>query len=376
MNRMWIVAALLLATPALWLFGPTQAVAPVPPRVAGWFGPDPATATTGQVAAYFAALPRPATDDLVRRYPAVVGNLDGVPAGLRYAANRDPAQPERQYLVADRHGDGRVVEVLGDLGTARRVTILIPGVDTNRANFDTGLGGVVRRAPAWQARRLHAEISALRPGAPVAVIAWLGYDTPEGVRRDALREDRAATGALALRRFVAGLLQDRPQLEITLVGHSYGSIVAAHAAAELPAQVTDIVAIGSPGMGVPDRAALRTGARVWAGSAPDDWTRRLPGVRLLGVGHGRLPIDPAFGALRLPCADVAGHDGYFLRGTSSLRAMAHLSLPSTPPAASTSAASGTATDPAASGTATDPADSGTATDPAVAGLASGPGSVL
>jgi hypothetical protein len=76
-------------------------------------------------------------------------------------------------------------------------------------------------------------------------------------------------------------------------------------------------------MGGADRAAdLRTPARIWAGSAPGDWTRRLPGMQVLGVGHGRLPIDPASGALRLPAADVHDHDGYFVPDTSALRAMA------------------------------------------------------
>ncbi|BAL86060.1 hypothetical protein AMIS_8400 [Actinoplanes missouriensis 431] len=274
MNRLWMVSLLLLAAPALWLAGPTVAAEPAP---------------------------------------------------LRYVADPLPDPTGRRFLAADPRGDGRIVEVLGDLATARRAAILIPGVDTTMSNFDTGLGGVVARAPAWQARRLQ---SALTPGAPVAVIAWLGYDPPEGVRRDALREDRAATGALALERFVAGLVEQHPDLEITLIGHSYGSIVAARAAANLPPQVTDIVAIGSPGMGVADRAALHTGARVWAGSAPDDWTRRLPGIRIAGLGHGRLPIDPKFGALPLPCADVEGHDGYFKPGTSSLRAMAEIAASS------------------------------------------------
>ncbi|WP_433828550.1 alpha/beta hydrolase [Actinoplanes sp. CA-015351] len=253
MTRLWMVSLLLIAAPALWLFGPTHAT--------------------------------PEVD-----------------------------------------ADARKIEVVGDLSTARRVAILIPGVATKVSNFDTGLGGVARRAPAWQARRLRDEITALQPGAPVAVIAWLGYDTPDGVRVDALREDRAAAGALALEQYVAGLIEARPELEITLIGHSYGSIVAGQAAANLPPQVTDIVAIGSPGMGVPTVADLDSQARVWAGSAPDDWTRRLPGVRIFGVGHGRLPIDAAFGALPLPAGDVAGHDGYFVPGTSSLTAMAEIAL--------------------------------------------------
>ncbi|WP_436523519.1 alpha/beta hydrolase [Actinoplanes sp. HUAS TT8] len=324
MNRLWIVALLLLAAPAVWLFGPTEAVADQLPGAAAWTAdprhlPDPATTTPAQVAAYFAGLPAGAGAALAREYPTVVGNLDGVPAALRYAANGDPSYAGRQILTLDRRGDGRIVEVLGDLDAAERVVILIPGVDTTLADFDTGLGHVRRRAPAWQARQLFSQV---RPG--VAVIAWLGYDPPEGVRRAALREDRAASGALALERFVDGLVAQRPDRSITVVGHSYGSIVAGRAAAHLPAQVSDIVAIGSPGMGVSNRAALGGTARVWAGSAPDDWTRKLPSIRVLGLGHGRLPIDPAFGALPLPAGNVSGHDGYFMPGSVALTAIARI----------------------------------------------------
>ncbi|BCY05799.1 alpha/beta hydrolase [Actinoplanes sp. L3-i22] len=324
MSRLWIVPLLALSVAAAWLFGPTEAVPGQLPGVAAWRAdarhlPDPATATPAQVAAFFATLPAGPAAALAGEYPSVVGNLDGAPLALRYAANRDPAFAGRQILALDRRGDGRIVEVLGDLATADRVAVLIPGVDNTLADFDTGLGGIERRAPAWQARQLFQQT-----GEKVAVVAWLGYDPPEGVRRAALREDRAASGALALERFVAGLVADRPDRQITVVGHSYGSIVAGRAAAHLPAQVTDIVALGSPGLGVTARAELGGSARIWAGSAPDDWTRRLPSVRVFGLGHGRLPVDPAFGALPLPAADVSGHDGYFLSGTSTLRAIARI----------------------------------------------------
>ncbi|GAA2685121.1 alpha/beta hydrolase [Actinoplanes palleronii] len=338
MSRLWIVTAVLLALPAVWLFGPTEAIATAPAGAAAWRAdprglPDPTTASPAQVAAFFAALPPAEADRMARDHPGVIGNLDGVPLRLRYAANRSGEFAGRQIMALDRRGDGRIVEVLGDLATARRVAILIPGVDDTLANFDTGLGHVERRAPAWQAKQLYQRIRAAEPAARVAVIAWLGYDPPEGVRRAALREDRAAAGALALERFADGLVADRPDREIVVIGHSYGSIVAGRAAAHLPEQVTDIVAIGSPGMGVGDRAALGGGARVWAGSAPDDWTRKLPGIRVFGLGHGRLPIDPAFGALPLPAGDVTGHDGYFEADTSALAAMAQISIGTPVPAA-------------------------------------------
>jgi hypothetical protein len=259
-----------------------------------------------------------------------------------------------------RYADGLAVEVDGDPSTAATVVVLVPGVDTTAANFDRGLGGVQRRAPAWQARQLAAraadlataraadlaaaraadlgtaraaDLAAARaadPAAPsagtVAVVAWLGYHPPHGIRLAAVREDAAVTGAAALLRF----LRDVPAPRIVLVGHSYGSTVIGRAAARLDAglggRVTDIVAVGSPGMGAGRAADLHTTARVWAGTAPADWTRRLPGARLLGAGHGTHPTDPAFGAIPLPVGGVTGHDGYFVPGTESLDALAAIAI--------------------------------------------------
>jgi hypothetical protein len=228
----------------------------------------------------------------------------------------------RQFLEFDPDGDGRAVEVLGDLAAAQRIAIVIPGADTTLANFDRGLGGVRRRAPAFQARQLYGQMRADDPAEPIAVVAWLGYDPPEGVGLAAIREDRAAAGAIALESFVDGL----PKVPTTVIGHSYGSVVAGRAAPRLGPSVTDIVAIGSPGLGVHREADLHTTARVWAGTAANDWTRFIPGIRILGAGHDTRPADPEFGARRLPVDGVDGHDGYFVSGSSALRAMAQIAL--------------------------------------------------
>ena len=109
-------------------------------------------------------------------------------------ASRAPAG--RNFLAFDPAGDGTAVEVLGDLATADRIAVLVPGVDTRLADFDRGLGGVARRAPAVQARALHRELIAADPAAKVAVVAWLGYDTPDGIGLDAVREGRVAASGL------------------------------------------------------------------------------------------------------------------------------------------------------------------------------------
>src|SRR5690349_9338111 len=84
--------------------------------------------------------------------------------------------PEQAAVLPD-----AVVFVAGDLATATRIAVLVPGSDTTPANFHRGLGGVQRRSPAWQARQLAA---AAGPG--TAAVAWLGYETPHGIGRAAI----------------------------------------------------------------------------------------------------------------------------------------------------------------------------------------------
>ncbi|GAA0465508.1 hypothetical protein Ade02nite_47740 [Paractinoplanes deccanensis] len=228
----------------------------------------------------------------------------------------------RHFLTFDPDGDGRAVEVLGDLATATRIAVLVPGVGTVLADFDRGLGGVPRRAPGVQARALYEHLSKRDPH--TAVIAWLGYDPPEGVGPAAATFGRARAGAAALVAFVEDLRGQRPSAAVTLIGHSYGALVAGLAAPRLP-WVGDIVTLGAPGVGA-SRAADLGGARVWSALAPTDWIRRIPEVRLLGVGLGRRPSNPDFGASPLPTDGVAGHDYYLTPGSATLRAVGDVVL--------------------------------------------------
>ena len=292
--------------------------APAAPAVAAVAGLP--TANPYRVAAYFAGLPSERARAVAMNAPTTIGNLDGAPIALRYAANGRDAGARyagRQVLGYQPGSDGRIIEVVGDLTSARRVAVLVPGSDTTLSDFDGGLGGVQRRAPAWQARQLFA---ASGPG--TAVVAWLGYDTPKGIGRAAIRSEWAEAGADALVRFIDGLVAQCPHATVTVIGHSYGTVVVGHAARRLPAAVTDLVAIGSPGMDVSRASDLHTNARVWAGSDPTDWTLRLPDIRILGAGHGTNPTAASFGALPLNVGDAAGHDGYFVSGTRALASIA------------------------------------------------------
>jgi len=197
------------------------------------------------------------------------------------------------------------------------VAILVPGSDTSLTTFDsrgTASPGAAARALAAQARRLD-------PGARLAIIAWLGYADPSTLSPGVMTSGDAGQGASALRPLVDDLARHGDQ--VTLICHSYGSVVCGLAAPRLP--VTDIAVIGSPGMDASSVKALHTAARVWAGRGTGDWIRDVPHVQFLGLGFGQDPMDPAFGARIFDCGG-GGHSDYFRPGAVALRNLAYIAL--------------------------------------------------
>ncbi|MFC7383188.1 alpha/beta hydrolase [Sphaerisporangium rhizosphaerae] len=217
--------------------------------------------------------------------------------------------------------DDRRVTVFGDLATADRVAVIVPGADVTRATFDGGR----RKAystPGGAARALVAQVRALDPAARPAVIAWLGYDSPRAVSLAAATDAVAEEGAGELRRAVARV-RSITSAPVTLLCHSYGSVVCAKALPGLP--VADVAVFGSPGLGVSRARDLGARARLWAGRGGDDWMRFVPPVRIGHLGFGADPARPSFGAL-LFAAGTAGHSDYFQPGGVSLRNLALITL--------------------------------------------------
>ncbi|MBT2453616.1 alpha/beta hydrolase [Streptomyces sp. ISL-86] len=247
-----------------------------------------------------------------------------------------PAAP--QFLAFDGRGKGLAVEVFGDVETADRVTVLVPGSDTTLDTYQRFRAGAV----ALQ-QRLQAE------HARSAVVAWLGYDTPGTVSSTVLTTDRADEAAAQLSPFLTQL-QDftPPDARLSLFCHSYGSVVCART--PTGPKVTDIALFGSPGTGAGSARDLPTGARVWAGRGSGDWIGNVPHVRLAGIGFGTDPVDPAFGAQAFG-AGAAGHSDYLKPGTESLNNLAHIALGTT---ATASAPTGTAAPTAGTATGTTP----------------------
>jgi len=241
---------------------------------------------------------------------------------IRYAAT---AALLGAALVAPPHDAGAslpvtaAVDVVGRPSTADRIAIVVPGVGTTPANLARTTGAMARTLYACAAARTG-------PG-EVAVVAWLGYRPPEGLGLEAARSSSAEAGAPALSRYVAALVAGRPHVRVTLIGHSYGALVIGYAAPGLPPQVTDLVALGAPGMGADRAADLHTSARVWAAESPHDWIRFVPGIRLFHLGLGTHPADPDFGARALPVEGVGAHPDYLTDGSATLPAVAAILTP-------------------------------------------------
>ncbi|MBS2536536.1 hypothetical protein KGQ20_27615 [Catenulispora sp. NF23] len=233
---------------------------------------------------------------------------------------RNLAVPSRDFLSFDPSGNGRGIEVVGDLVHAKRIAVVVPGAGNTLANFDGVKGtGVGAEALYDQAQKLGANGS-------LAVIGWLGYDAPSMDSIHVTTLGHAAAGAKALKAFLAQIkaVNNAP---VSLLCHSYGSVVCGQAAPHV--NVTDIAVFGSPGMGVGSVSDLNTSAQVWAGRSTNDGIADVPHVQvdLLGVsvGFGNDPVDPAFGA-RLFNAGNGGHSDYLRTGDTALYNLALIAL--------------------------------------------------
>ncbi|OWA03896.1 hypothetical protein B9W62_26915 [Streptomyces sp. CS113] len=325
-------------------------------RIDGRRLPD-AQAAPARLARFFASLTAWQRTSLAHRYPLAVGNMNGAPVQLRYLANRSalhkarsverarthdkrlsPAgqreagrrmrnyeallEPGRHVLAFDPAGSGRVAEVYGNLNRADRVSVVVPGVDTELLTFQR-TDRKKYAAPAGMAKSLYAAERAASPGTDTAVIAWADYTSPSGLGMEAATANRAEHGAARLNALLRALPGRSP---VSLFCHSYGSVVCGLAAHTLPGRVSDIAVAGSPGMRAENASHLDTSARVWAMRDADDWIQDVPYLEVGGLGHGADPVSAGFGARVLSARDAQGHSGYFVPGTDSLRNFAGIGV--------------------------------------------------
>ncbi|WP_433800928.1 alpha/beta hydrolase [Actinomycetospora sp. CA-084318] len=284
-------------------------------------------AAPAAVAHWWAGLTPGERDRLVAERPELVGGLDGVPATARDRANRARLAAARQAtegeladlsraretvsgpgelqdletrLAAVRARLGRILAVdtaagdhtllaldpesgraaigIGDIDAARHVGVFVPGFTA--------------RAEDLPART--AELAALTaPG--VAAVAWYDYAAPQWPEvldpaRSVLGTGAAAAASTRLASFLDGVA---PGAHVTAVGHSYGSLVVAQAAATSRA-VDDVVLLGSPGVTpLPRRPTWVGEARLdpvadagWFGPDPNGLAGVHPLATTGATGHG------------------------------------------------------------------------------------------
>ncbi|MER6524673.1 alpha/beta hydrolase [Streptomyces sp. NPDC001508] len=317
--------------------------------------PDPHAAPAA-LTRFFASLSAREQIGLAHRYPLAVGNMNGAPVELRYRANRialDEARKAekkrmhdtrltpvgqqqagrrmhrfealltkgRHILAFDPAGPGRIAEVFGSLRKAQRISVVVPGVDTDLLTFQKTYSPY--SAPVGMAKALYAAERAQSPSTRTAVIAWADYTSPSGLGVDAATAMRAEDGAVRLNALLRALPGAAP---LSLFCHSYGSVVCGVAAHGMPRRVTDLAVAASPGMRVAKAAHLGTDARVWAMRDATDWIQDVPYLEVGGLGHGADPVSGGFGARVLSARNAQGHSGYFEPGTDSLRNLADIGV--------------------------------------------------
>ncbi|GAA3012743.1 hypothetical protein GCM10020229_25110 [Kitasatospora albolonga] len=278
-------------------------------------------------------------------YPGEIGNLNGISSEVRDVANRENL--ERQLDLArtdtsedgtkrfraleklrnrldqedkdgegppvfliglDPRDDGKAIVAFGNPDTAANTAVYVPGTT---ADLD-GMGGDMDRMKRLQ--------TASQQYGDTATIAWLGYDAPDDIVKDAPFNNYAEDGAPKLDSYIDSLgttHEPGTSRHTTVIGHSYGSVVVGEAAKNGNGLAVDeILVAGSPGMHVPYARDLNIDPRhVWAAEA--DWD---PVPSIGGLGHGRsdgwfdLPNTPTsedFGANRITTEGNSGHSSYW-----------------------------------------------------------------
>jgi hypothetical protein len=326
------------------------------------------------VAAWWKNLPEEQRHLLMDAYPEKVGWLDGIPSEDRNEANRirldsritelegkgggltpfekrdltrlnklntditkyeskgqdlyllglDSTTMEKAERRDGQGSDGRAIVAFGNPDTATNTAVYVPGTTENLDGFS---GSMNRTFNLHEAAGIYSK-------GPVSSIAWLGYDAPDDVVKDAPFGNYADTGGPKLNGFVDGLREAQgdagnPNGHMTAVGHSYGTTVIGEAARHPGDRlnVDDIMVAGSPGMRVEHASDLGIGAgHVYSQEASGD---PVPSVGRPGHGgpwttHGgpvgmfpeprpqfpRVPSDGDFGGHRL-VTDGKGHSQYW-----------------------------------------------------------------
>ncbi|GAA3478568.1 alpha/beta hydrolase [Streptomyces yanii] len=311
----------------------------------------PHDASPAERKAWWAGLTQEQREEYLAVYPDQIGNLDGIPAVVRDAANRDNLQlligklegqegdraetqlaglreidrqlhdgrkPPMFLLGIGDEGNGRAIVSYGNPDTARNVSAYVPGLNTS-------LDEEFAKADLKRAR--DTAMGTLNHAPSSAAIVWLGYDapqTPDGLKSLAVMGDeRAERGGSVFNGFMSGLVatNDNENPHLTAIGHSYGSRTVGAATQQgggIPG-VDDIVLVGSPGVGVDHAEDLGVGKdHVFVGAAEHDIVTMLPSKQQTAFGAmGLVAAGPVASYVAGDLADQGDDDLWFGKDPAS-----------------------------------------------------------
>ncbi|MFP3465090.1 alpha/beta hydrolase [Leifsonia sp. SIMBA_070] len=312
---------------------------------------------------------------LIEAAPHVIGNLEGVPYAVRGRANSlDLSQTvsrvttrlksehgrtervalqrqletlhnvsaalskhdgvHRTLVSLDPSADAKASIVVGDLSTASYVSVLVPGMYMSVGEQIEDWAKVAQEQYDLQTGFLRRFLGPRgNGGAPgVAVVAWIGYQTPvlTNIGSTAL----ATQGADSLERTLEGIraLRTSDQPYLSVFAHSYGSTAALMALERHSVTVDALALMGSPGSTAQSVAGLSvTGGNVFVGEAPldpvvdsaffgSDPGSPSYGAKKMGVSGA---VDPLTGA---DLSGSSGHNAYFTAGTECMRNLSMIGI--------------------------------------------------
>jgi hypothetical protein len=229
--------------------------------------------------------------------PGIIGNLNGIPYSARDAANRqllhilttNPSADENTRKAieginkslaarngkpaADRfvisfdlnHGKPLAAVAIGDLDTAGIVTWNVPGMGTPVAPGGINSWTDGAQAVSKQQRDLLDRYGPA--GTTIAVVSWVGYDTPEMFppSLEVFSGDKAWAGSDKLAAALDGFHETRDTgngagvPKVNVLAHSYGTTTSAYALTKTVHNVDTVTFVASAGIdknAVPDASAL------------------------------------------------------------------------------------------------------------------------
>ena len=220
---------------------------------------------------------------------------DGTQVG--FSSTYGKQRPGYLSLRTLQEENGRVLAAVaqGDVDHAKNVATVVPGIGTT---VEGGLQNEIKRGANL---RSAAVAEGNIDSKDVAVVSWLGYEAPPGPSKDLGEDLKIATIDLAdkgsdkLAGFLTGVNASRMygagDANMTLLGHSYGSVVSGRATTKIADGVVDNeILFGSPGMGTYDPSEIHVpqGRRFVSGVPEGDFVQGVSGKRYLiyGLANG------------------------------------------------------------------------------------------